>query len=407
MRLYETEALPSGIFACEAGGESVHILRCSPESLTLLTDLPLSERESLRVHFYQPSGNYRSIEVEGRLNSSSGERFRELDYAIENDEYRTELLGLYKRFANYISRRSDDTGSEYFGENDNITAVMEDNSDICANINEQYRWFGERLERIGNLSIWLALNTPELYRLYLDSAPNELGRRYEGHFNLPAGTIGEIEGIYVGSRICERLLPDSLTLRAVIEKAQREKIGMTLVLPTMRNCTIQQIRSLLSIWSGEVEINDWGELAMLNNQHKSTLGLLLNKRRIDPRLKYKDGYPDFLPLLSENAANDTLFREFLREQGIGRIEQAATGYHISLPEGKNSLHIGLLPINLSLCSGDENKSCGMECQRSAMLYPQTYDMLGRKCAIFAFEDGNSSNIEPQEYDGFDRIVLEL
>lgn len=407
MRLYETEALPSGIFACEAGGESVHILRCSPESLTLLTDLPLSERESLWVHFYQPSGNYRSIEVEGSLNSSSGERFRELDYSIENDEYRAELLGLYKRFANYISRRSDDAGSEYFGENDNITAKIEDNSGICANIDEQYRRFGERLKPIRNRKIWLALNTPELYRLYLDSAPDALCRRYEEHFNLPAGTIGEIEGIYVGTRICERLLPDSLTLWAVVEKAQREKIGMTLVLPTMRNCTIQQIRELLSIWSGEVEINDWGELAMLNNQHKSTLGLLLNKRRIEPRLKYKDGYPDFLPLLSENAANDTLFRDFLREQGIGRIEQAATGYPISLPEGENSLHIGLLPINLSLCSGDEKKSCGMECQRSAMLYPQAYDMLGRKCAIFAFEDGNSSTIEPQEYVGFDRIVLEL
>ena len=66
----------------------------------------------------------------------------------------------------------------------------------------------------------------------------------------------------------------------------------------------------------EIVVNDWAVLSMVKKTPhlKLCMGTLLNKRKKDPRMKYKKGAREFF---SENSLNADFYRDFLREKESG------------------------------------------------------------------------------------------
>ena len=80
------------------------------------------------------------------------------------------------------------------------------------------------------------------------------------------------------------------------------------------------------------------------------LGILLNKRRKDPRLHYKTetmaqiGAETESKFLEENSLNADFYRKYLeKEYGIVRYEWESCGYDMALPPGKKQPASSFLP----------------------------------------------------------------
>ena len=103
----------------------------------------------------------------------------------------------------------------------------------------------------------------------------------------------------------------------------------------------------------EIVVNDWAMVEMLcgkTSRLHSVLGTLLNKRKKDPRMKYKSG--DTL-LFQQNSLNAGFYRDFLAEEfHIHRYEWESCGYPQEFPPGEkqsafaflSDKHFAVLPI---------------------------------------------------------------
>ena len=149
----------------------------------------------------------------------------------------------------------------------------------------------------------------------------------------------------------------------------------------------------------EIVVNDWAMVEMLCGKTfrlHPVLGTLLNKRKKDPRMKYKSG--DTL-LFQQNSLNAGFYRDFLAEEfHIYRYEWESCGYPQELPPGKNSLHLPFYQTNTSqycplyaLCTtGDRGtqqlaEHCPKFCEKYALLYPEHLHMTGRYNPLFGVD----------------------
>ena len=149
----------------------------------------------------------------------------------------------------------------------------------------------------------------------------------------------------------------------------------------------------------EIVVNDWAMVEMLcgkTSRLHPVLGTLLNKRKKDPRMKYKSG--DTL-LFQQNSLNAGFYRDFLAEEfHIHRYEWESCGYPQEFPPGKNSLHLPFYQTNTSqycplyaLCTtGDRGtqqlaEHCPKFCEKYALLYPEHLHMAGRYNSLFGVD----------------------
>ena len=151
------------------------------------------------------------------------------------------------------------------------------------------------------------------------------------------------------------------------------------------------------------------------------LGVLLNKRKKDPRYVYKKGYKENNKLIGKNNLNSYIFNRFLNENNIKRYEYENCGYDIEIAEGNHSLHIPFYVTNTSqyctlyaMCTtmnrGNQKlvRGCPMYCKEYIFSYPKHLKMVGRYNSIFAFDDTLLKDFEKLEHyidNGIDRIVL--
>jgi hypothetical protein len=151
------------------------------------------------------------------------------------------------------------------------------------------------------------------------------------------------------------------------------------------------------------------------------LGVLLNKRKKDPRYIYKKGYLENKEIMAQNNLNSSVFIKFLKDNKIERYEYENCGYKMSIAEGKHSLHIPFYQTNTSqycplyaMCeSQDRGKqklvtSCPKYCKDYVFAYPKHLKMVGRYNSLFAFDDTLLKNPKELEYyisNGIDRIVF--
>ena len=194
----------------------------------------------------------------------------------------------------------------------------------------------------------------------------------------------------------------------MMEQAYQEDLEITLSFSYVRDYLLEETAELLKKLDAwclgrdcqiEVVVNDWGMADILQKETSHlvpVLGILLNKRKKDPRMPWKKGN---LKLLERNSLNAEFYRTYLKQEfGIERYEWETCGYPQDFPDGKHFVHLPFYQTNTSqYCTlaagcqrGDRGKQklltkCPLYCQEKVYLYPDHLQMTGRYNSLFALD----------------------
>ena len=167
----------------------------------------------------------------------------------------------------------------------------------------------------------------------------------------------DISRIYVGNEFCHNLFPDNFTLIKILSKAKCDNLNVTLAFTYMKDCYIEKNKNIIDkvyLWCKdnkfniEIIINDFGMIKLLEGKEDCfslNLGVLLNKRRKDPRYIYKNGYKE--KEFCENNLNNDLLYDYLKKYNINRFEYETCNYKIKVPKGNHSHHMPFYQTNTS------------------------------------------------------------
>lgn len=305
-----------------------------------------------------------------------------------------------------VRERSTEAELETQNKAENKTSVMSETKNAL----EQFEWAVE-------------LDTPWLYEKYLEADFKAFMDNYWKRNHLSGHWLSDIrpQRLYIGNAFCHLLFPEEDRLFQLLEKARKDGLQITLTFSYIREFMLEntgQLIEKLEKWCEknkvvlEIQVNDWAMAEMLKG--KSLLvpvfGILLNKRRKDPRLHYKTetmarigaqkGAAAGSKFLEENSLNADFYREHLeKEYGIARYEWESCGYDMAFPVGKNSLHLPFYQTNTSqyctlyakCITGERGKQklvkqCPGFCKDYAFLYPDHLKMVGRYNSLFALDD---------------------
>ena len=256
----------------------------------------------------------------------------------------------------------------------------------------------------------LELNNTSLYEEYLrqllkDFLASYWQKNYLTHSWLAGRTP---ERFYIGNQFCHNLFPTEEQLFSIMDKMRSEGLEITLAFSYIREFMLPSVGKLLEKvdnWccihgmNVEIVVNDWAVAEMLHGKTSHlcpVFGTLLNKRKKDPRMKYKSGD---ISLFQQNSLNAEFYRDFLAEEfHIHRYEWESCGYPQEFPPGKNSLHLPFYQTNTSqycplyaLCTtGDRGtqqlaEHCPKFCEKYALLYPEHLHMMGRYNSLFGVD----------------------
>lgn len=281
----------------------------------------------------------------------------------------------------------------------------------------------------------LELDRPEWYEAYLSMESAVFFDAYFRRNQIPNPPVFHPDRLYIGNAFCPHLAPKEEELFALMDKACRESFSITLTFPFLleENLTETQARlQHLARWCEqknktiEIVVNDWGtaHLASQFPVFSLCLGVLLNKRKKDPRMTYKLGDRT---LFEQNSVHAAFYRDYLKEEfRMERYEWESCGDTSTrkFPEGKNSMHLPFYQTNTSqycplyaACTKGSRgaqtpvRKCHRFCEEQAFLYPEHLRMMGRYNSLFGIDF--SILQEPEAMGkmyglrGIDRIVVNL
>lgn len=435
------EMIPFGLLAGFYGGKEIRITKLAEEGFCFRTvsEIPRLQ-EKLRLCFYDLNQNrYQEIPVTPdawRQMETRTEFFTSYAVAVQQEDYRRAvrtLLGQYDRYIR-LKLEEDDSGMA-----EQLTGYPAKADEVFAeSFQEQLtEWFGSktngmqdgcgkdeydgRKEQIETRTekkpaepeFALELDHPRVYTQFLNQRLDDFLTAYQARYpafqNWMRGR--KTDRIYIGNAFCHLLFPEKELLFALLEKANRESLQVTLTFSYVREYQIQETEELLQKlqqWCEkqktklEVEINDWAMADMLKGALPDLVpcfGRMLNKRKKDPRMTYKKGSRE---CLRENSLNAEFYQEYLSQEfGIQRLEWESCGYEQKFPDPaakmkvENHLHLPFYQTNTSqYCTlyagsayGDRSvqhllTSCDKRCEWQAYLYPQHLEMVGRYNSLF-------------------------
>ena len=424
------EGVPSGLIACTLGGREMHILRISPRSLELRTDGELPACAPLVLFFYHPErGLYTRMEVEYAL---SGPLRREefgasARLSISDPRYAAAVRRSLADLADYVRWRCEGGIERCTQEMTDCPDLTDDN--CCASLAEQYdEWFGDGAPIAAapqGRELALTLGDPDQWEAFLHRGDASLWTVYTDRRGVPRSLFPgeEPQRLYIGSASCSELFPELAYLSKLLDKAARDGLAVTLLLPPLRTGSVHRVDALMELLAArnqavELAVNDWGMLeraAKRPDCAELVLGPLLNKLRRDPRMVWKPGYEAHRDLFAENSLNDPAFRDFLGSLGVHRFEYEACGREIRIPEGRHSLHLPFCHTNASAwCTlkarcetGNRGaqgpvEGCPGFCRDNAFLYPRPLRLIGRGNALLMLQR-SINTLTPQ----IDRLVYNL
>lgn len=262
----------------------------------------------------------------------------------------------------------------------------------------------------------LSLDHPRAYRQFLNQDPGSFLTEYLKCYPFLQDWVQnrKVKRLYIGNAFCHLLFPEEPMLFALLEKAKRNDLQVTLAFSYVREYQLQKLQWLLENlqkWctkeetSLEIEVNDWGMAEMLRCDLPDLIpcyGRMLNKRKKDPRMTYKKGNPE---LLRENSLNAEFYRRALEQKfGIHGFEWESCGYEQSFPErtaklpAENHLHLPFYQTNTSqYCTlfseseyGNRGRQhlltdCDQRCELLTYLYPCHLRMVGRYNSLFGID----------------------
>ena len=383
------------------------------------------------------------------------DRFVRLKLECEDGELAMVLTGYPAKKDEQFAENFIEQKKEWFGEGEDrarLETRIENQSGIRENCiaagdfelkeykeHKEYKEYKEQEWK--NIEVAVELDCPELYERYLSmkfrdfmdwywnvNGAKELGKR----MTVP-------DRIYVGNAFCHLLFPEKRQLFEILKKAESEGLAVTVTFSYLREFMLKPVENLLDEleeWCRnretfpEIAANDWGLLEILRERKEwkeekevlvPCMGTLLNKRKKDPRMGYKQGETGYF---WENSLNAEFYRTYLRDTfGIRRYEWESCGYRQQFPEGKNSIHVPFYQTNTSqyctlyaACKNGERgkqelpESCPGYCREKVFLYPKHLKMAGRYNSLFALDGSAVSGMMDMEMwkkQGINRLVVNL
>lgn len=439
----EVELLPSGLVTCLLDDKEVRILKISPERLTVRVDCEFNKVNNIKVSFYIfDEYRYEEIKIDKyeTIEIKKEEFYVTYVFEIEDNEFLKNVRNITRKYTKYIMLKNFGYENEFSEEMVNYPVELdyeffevykEQKKEWLSNLN--YSNWNE--ENMNSVELALNLDNHVLFENYLLNDIKLFKESYlrENFVKDHKLFTKDISRLYIGNEFCHNLFPKIDILLDMLNKSKEEKLEVTLCFTYLRECYIEKNKSIIETvynWCSEnnkkieIVINDWGMLKLIDNKTdliKPSLGILLNKRKKDPRYMYKKGYKENKELMAKNDLNSIAFNEFLKEYKIERYEYENCGYKVNIAKGKHSLHMPFYQTNTSqyctlyaMCKNLDRgkqklvKCCPKYCKDYVFAYPKHLKMVGRYNSLFAFDDTllkSSDELLKYINNGIDRIVL--
>lgn len=444
--------LPFGILAGYWGDKEVRITAISEYGFqTRLATPATAEQKNApwELAFYdQKTAAYQRILLRDATFLKEKEEDFDVVYtfATEQDDYRNAVQRLALQYGQYIRWKMEDDDAALAEEMTGYPA--EQDAFHLESLEEQKKvWFSdigkETFTALQNgfaesgqpgqpVELALELDRPEWYKAYLSMESAAFFDAYFRRNQIPDPPLFHPDRLYIGNAFCPHLAPTEEELFALMDKACRESFAITLTFPFLleENLTETQARlQHLARWCEqknktiEIVVNDWGtaHLAAQLPVFSLCLGVLLNKRKKDPRMAYKLGNRT---LFEQNSVHAAFYREYLKEEfRMERYEWESCGDTSTSKflEGKNSLRLPFYQTNTSqycplyaACTEGSRgaqvpiRECPKFCERQAFLYPEHLRMVGRYNSLFGVDLTVLKRTGAMlELRGVDRVVVNL
>ncbi|WP_244835206.1 hypothetical protein [Clostridium sp. BJN0001] len=442
MKNDECNFIPSSLAACFIDNKEVHIMKMSSRGIFIRTIEAEDNITKINMSFYDFSkSKYQEIEIRNiEVEKVNKNEFYYIYKIIINDENYVNMVNfIFRDYSRYVTLKN-------YGEENEFSEVMtgypaEKDFDFYEFYDDQKKDLIKDVDFdkfnyiLKDVELACTINTDELCDKYLLNNIYEFTKYYlEDNYIYSSSMLKKkFSRIYIGNEFCHNLFPKKDILLKMLNKALLEKVNITICFTYMRECYIEKNKEILekiykwckkSNKKVEIVINDWGMIKLICGKEdffSINLGILLNKRKKDPRFIFKKGFNENRELLSENSLNVPLYREFLKQYGIKRFEFETSLYKLKIPKGKHSLHMPFYITNTSqycplyaMCTKMDRgeqilvKNCPKYCTDYIFSYPKHLKMVGKYNSLFSFDDTILKDSEKLNYylkNGIDRIVL--
>ena len=444
--------LPFGILAGYWGNKEVRITAISEYGFqTRLATPATAEQKNApwELAFYdQKTASYQRILLRDATFLQEKEEDFDVVYtfATEQEDYQNAVQHLALQYSQYIRWKMEDDDAALAEEMTGYPA--EQDAFHLESLEEQKKvWFSgigkETFVTLQNgfvgseqpgqpIELALELDRPEWYEAYLSMEGAVFFDAYFRKNQIPDPPLFHPDRLYIGNAFCPHLAPTEEELFALMDKACRESFSITLTFPFLLEENLSETQARLqhlARWCEqknktiEIVVNDWGtaHLAAQLPVFSLCLGVLINKRKKDPRMAYKLGDST---LFEQNSVHAAFYREYLKEEfRMERYEWESCGDTDTgkFPEGKNSLHLPFYQTNTSqycpmyatCVEGSRGaqvpiRECPKFCERQAFLYPEHLRMVGRYNSLFGVDLTVLKRTGAMlELRGVDRVVVNL
>ena len=456
--------LPFGLVAGFAGEKEIRIIELAENGFTFRTAEKIADPELFRVCFYHyPKLEYEQVELHSYTLECSGKyefyyeytlyldnigdipdnmgdmdadetengKSREYEGCKENKEYRlASAMTVYPTNGDAVTAENfEEQKKRWFGCEDQEycrkeTGRERETEEKPQNRAEVMPETGSALEQFE----WaVELDTTWLYEEYLATDLKVFIDNYWKQNHLSGHWFSYIrpQRLYIGNAFCHLLFPKEDQLFLLLEKARKDGLQVTMTFSYIREFMLERMKILLNrleAWCEknesilEIQVNDWAMAEMIKEKSLliPVLGILLNKRRKDPRLHYKletmtqTGAEASGKFLEENSLNAGFYREYLeKEYGIARFEWESCGYDMAFPfyQTNTSQYCTLYAKCTTGERGKQKlvKQCPGFCKDYAFLYPDHLKMVGRYNSLFAL-DGRIFEDDPGFESGIENEV---
>lgn len=451
--------IPFGLLSGFMDGKEIRIIELAEEGFRFRLAEKAASPESFLVCFYDmEQADYHEIEIrnytieEDNVSSELVEFCMEYTVLVNSESYRQEVRKLQGQYSRYIRLKLEDDDEELARA---LTEYPEKKPVNYYSLEERQNY---------SLETAIEIDRPELYKEYLQNdikqlieqcyewkriTGNQLDSNKQNDSPDNKSNIGHglnLNRIYIGNQFCHLLFPDEKELFMMLEKAYKESLGITIAFSYIREFMLKPIEELinrLAQWCKEkdtcieIVINDWAMADIIAKQNAELaikkseainemrqylipcLGILLNKRKKDPRFPYKKGDKS---LYSQNNLNADFYHKYLQSEfGIQRYEWESCGYEQEFPQGKNSLHLPYYQTNTSqycplyaICTTGNRgiqylvKECSHYCSIYRLSYPKHLNITGRFNSLFGIDKellNHPEKIKAYANAGIDRLVI--
>lgn len=457
MRKEEISSIPSGMIFCSIIlKENIYnnkridssIVNISPFSIDLridedYMDFVSNDNISLVVSFFNfEKSSYDDVYIESILNKEIIKKdfYIICKMDIDNNDYMNNVRRITIDYSKYIKIKNFGDDFEFSKEMVNYPSYLE--YDYYDSFEEQkLDWINDVTycnwndDIVSDIEIAVSLNNDYLYDLFLHRSFSDFLKYYYEKNNFCNHELAKrsVGRVYVGSEVCHNLFPDKKKLFNIMDKCNKEGIDITICFTYLIDSKIDDMRDLSSeIYDWclrnkkkiEVVINDYGMIEMFKEKYDyidMCFGTLLNKRRKDPRINYKQGIHKYKDIMKLNGINGKSMNDFLSNLKINRYEYDGCGYDFQVSNMKNSLHIPFYVTNVSqycplyaMCTNCDRGHqklvyrCPKYCSNYVFSYPKHLKMVGRYNSLFAFDDTFiKDGLKLDEYvlSGVDRVVF--